>query len=209
MSVWKILLVWCLYLPLWAQEQSHNNNYFECYQQSSNQHRFNNHELFLQPLHQIQCSPNTRDPFSVTRHVFAQGKYCVTTIINKDLQTSIFYIEQVLSYAAQPNIVLCSLKGSIIQNPWDNYLFVAHIQTPEQFQKQGYARSLMCNLEWLAANAGCKKITLNSTKNAIGFYQKMGYSYDTSQVDDFDETIPMTKKSDLFGVQGSSIYLIN
>lgn len=213
MRAWRIFVLLSMYLPLHAQELFTNKSYFELYLQSlmykcpDNQHIY---RLFLEKLknHNQKQLPSAA-LFFQDAHVFAHGRYCVKTVINKDLEKSIFYIEQFLYKTNQQDVILCSLKGSIIQNPWDNYCFVAHIETPEQFRQQGYARSLMCSLERLAYHAQCEKVTLDATKKAIGFYQKLGYSYDNTRLDDFDDTVPMSKPAPLFCVHGSRIYSKN
>ena len=59
---------------------------------------------------------------------------------------------------------------------------------PDDFQGKGIGRALMNFAENLARDRGYKRITMHARKNAIGFYEKMGYK---RVGDEFEEiTIP-------------------
>lgn len=59
---------------------------------------------------------------------------------------------------------------------------------PDNFQGKGIGKALMQFAENLARDRGYKKITMHARKNAVGFYQKMGYE---KIGDEFEEiTIP-------------------
>lgn len=46
---------------------------------------------------------------------------------------------------------------------------------PDEYQGKGIGRALMNFAENLARDRGYKKITMHARKNAMGFYEKMGY----------------------------------
>jgi predicted GNAT family N-acyltransferase len=59
---------------------------------------------------------------------------------------------------------------------------------PDNLQGKGIGKALMQFAENLARDRGYKKITMHARKNAVGFYQKMGYE---KVGDEFEEiTIP-------------------
>jgi ribosomal protein S18 acetylase RimI-like enzyme len=58
----------------------------------------------------------------------------------------------------------------------DDVFHIRYMAVDEKYKKNGIGSAIIDALEKQAALLGAKKIVLNARENAIGFYQKKGYS---------------------------------
>lgn len=189
----KILIVCLLFSYLCAaSEKSNQIHLFFGDAFPSNKQK---HYLFSPALTLHLNRPLSRGIFHEETSFFVQNdlQYSVYTKLERDSERSVIYIDQSL-YLHDLATLLCSLKAAIVQTMSDNYCFLAHIETAQQYQKSGCARFLMGCLEKLVQQRKCTKITTDALYSAVGFYEKLGFVEDDSRDSSYERCIAMVKQ---------------